>query len=134
IFLIPNFCDNEFFSPVNNEFFPRDPKQKVVITYTGAMGKVNALEKFVYLAKEAQDQAKDWQFVIMGKGDKEKDLKKLSKDLGLFNMKFYPFGNKCEVRKMLALTDVSYISFAHFPVLRTNSPNKFFDSLSMGKA
>src|SRR5690606_10213422 len=80
------------------------------------------------------DQSKDWQFVLMGKGDKEKDLKKLTKDLGLLNLKFYPFGNKSEVRKLLALTDVSYISFAHFPVLQTNSPNKFFDSLSMGKA
>lgn len=134
IYLIPNFCDNELFSPVNNELVQGYLKQKVVISYTGAMGKVNALEKFVFLAKEAQDQAKDWQFVIMGKGDKEKDLKKLSKDLGLFNLRFCPFGNKYEVRKMLALTTVSYISFAHFPVLRTNSPNKFFDSLSMGKA
>ena len=134
VFLVPNFCDIEFFSPANHKFFPEDLKQKVVISYTGAMGKVNALENFIYLAKEAQDQAKDWQFVLMGKGDKEKDLKKLSKDLGLLNLKFYPFGNKFEVRKMLALTAVSYISFAHFPVLRTNSPNKFFDSLSMGKA
>jgi glycosyltransferase involved in cell wall biosynthesis len=133
IFLIPNFCDNQFFLP-NDEFVSRDLKQKVVISYIGAMGKVNALEQFVYLAKEAQDQAKDWLFVIMGKGDKEKELKKLSKDLGILNLKFYPFGNKYEVRKMLALTAVSYISFAHFPVLRTNCPNKFFDSLSMGKA
>jgi len=134
LFLIPNFCDVAFFSPVIKEYYYEGLKGKAVISYTGAMGQVNALEKLIYLAKEAQDQSKDWQFILMGKGDKERDLKKLTRELGLINLKFYPFGNKSEVRKLLALTDVSYISFADFPILKTNSPNKFFDSLAMGKA
>jgi glycosyltransferase involved in cell wall biosynthesis len=27
---------------------------------------------------------------------------------------------------------MAFISFEHFPILRTNSPNKFFDALAMG--
>ncbi|WP_332911051.1 hypothetical protein [Algoriphagus boritolerans] len=35
---------------------------------------------------------------------------------------------------MLSLADFAWISFAHLPVLKTNSPNKFFDALAAGKA
>ncbi len=109
-------------------------KKCFTITYTGAMGKVNALQEFLYLAKEAQHQSKDWQFVLMGKGVKEEELKILSENLALRNVKFLSFGNKHQVRDLLAASDVAYISFDHFPVLRTNSPNKFFDALAMGLA
>lgn len=137
IFLIPNFCDIQFFSPLKKEPPNLDKlglKKCFTITYTGAMGKVNALQEFLYLAKEAQHQSKDWQFVLMGKGVKEEELKILSENLVLRNVKFLPFGNKHQVRDLLAASDVAYISFDHFPVLRTNSPNKFFDALAMGLA
>ena len=35
---------------------------------------------------------------------------------------------------ILSLADFAWISFAHFPVLKTNSPNKFFDALAAGTA
>lgn len=35
---------------------------------------------------------------------------------------------------LLDHADFSFISFEHLPVLRTNSPNKFFDAIAMGNA
>lgn len=54
-------------------------------------------------------------------------LKKLS------NIQFISHQNKEGVRRILNVTDATYVSFANIPVLRTNSPNKMFDSLASGK-
>lgn len=135
--LIPNFSDTTFFSPAKKDASTLNQwglKEKFTLSYTGALGKVNALHHFLFLAKEAQDQGKDWQFVIMGQGTKEKELKQLAQDLQLANVSFFPFGNKKQVRGLLSLTDMAYISFDKLPILRTNSPNKFFDALAAGKA
>ena len=135
--VIPNFSDTEFFSPVKKEagtLAKFGLKETFTIAYTGALGKVNALHDFLYLAKEAQDQLKDWQFVLMGEGAKEQELRLLAQELDLGNIRFFPFGSKVQVRELMSATDMAYISFDRLPVLRTNSPTKFFDALAMGKA
>ena len=48
-------------------------------------------------------------------------------------MHFIPFGPKHKVNEVLSLADFAWISFAALPVLKTNSPNKFFDALAAGK-
>ncbi len=135
--LIPNFADTAFFSPAEKEDLTLNRwglQRRFTLSYTGALGKVNALHHFLYLAKEAQGQGKDWQFVVMGQGAKEEELKQLAQELKLSNVSFFPFGNKERVRELLSLTDMAYISFDKLPVLRTNSPNKYFDALAAGKA
>jgi len=128
VFLIPNFADVEFFTP------SKKPKEgKFTISYAGAIGKVNALEEFIELALLAQQKARDWQFIMMGKGASLPDLVQKASALGLKNILFEPFGNKEKVKQVLQKSDMVYISFAHLPVLKTNSPNKFFDALAMGK-
>lgn len=135
--LISNFSDTQFFTPAKKDISATERmglKDRFTIAYTGALGRVNALDDFIYLAKEALDQTKDWQFVVMGKGAKEQELKQLAERLELANVCFFPFGDKMQVRKVLEASDMAYISFDQLPVLRTNSPNKFFDALAMGKA
>ena len=134
VFLIPNFADTSFFTPFTKQPMNIVSERKFTIAYTGAFGKANALHHFLYLAKEAREKSKDWRFVLMGKGGKEKELKALRLKLDLQNVEFLPFGNKEAVRDLLAVTDVAYISFDYFPVLRFNSPNKFFEAIAMGKA
>lgn len=127
VYLIPNFADIDFFTPqkkVNNKF---------TISYAGAIGKVNALDEFLDLAFQAKRNEKDWQFKIMGRGASLPELIKRAKNLRLNNLTFEPFGNKDNVKLLLQNSDMVYISFAHLPVLKTNSPNKFFDALAMGK-
>jgi len=128
VFLIPNFADLEFFTPSK-----KSDEGKFTICYVGAIGKVNALDEFVELAYLAQQKGRDWQFIMMGKGASFPDLVKKASALGLNNMLFEPFGNKEKVKEVLQGSDMVYISFAHQPVLKTNSPNKFFDALAMGK-
>lgn len=136
IALIPNFSDLAFFSPST-----KDPqvlqslalKNEFTIAYTGAIGKVNAVKGLLDLAKISLEKGRKYQFVCMGKGSHEKDLKLHSQKMGLTNFHFLPYGNKDQVKKLLSVSDVAYISFDQLPVLKTNSPNKFFDAIAAGK-
>ncbi|MFC4870077.1 glycosyltransferase family 4 protein [Negadavirga shengliensis] len=134
IAVIPNFADMDFFQSelANPDVLELQP-EKLTIAYTGAVGKVNGLESYLQLAAEAQKLGKPWQFVLMGKGAELSSLKKRSKQLGLLNFHFLSYGDKNAVRDLLAFSDLVYISFQDLPVLRTSSPNKFFDALAMGK-
>ncbi len=85
------------------------------------------------LAKKAQEKGRDYQFAVMGKGAKSEDLLRKAKNLGLHNFFYFPFGSKEEVRQLLSVSDLAMVTFAHLPVLKTNSPNKFFDALAAGK-
>ena len=131
--LIPNFSDTVFFSPAKKDISTLNQwglKERFTLSYTGALGTVNALHNFLFLAKQAQNQLKDWQFLIMGQGAKEGELKQLSQNLKLVNVRFFPFGNKEQVRNLLSITDMAYISLDNLPVLRTNSPSKFCNALA----
>jgi len=137
ISLIPNFSDPEIFFPKKKEknLLRRYALQEeLTIAYTGALGQVNAVEELLELAELAQLKGKNWQFLIMGEGSEEFNLKQRVKERGLEKVKFLPFGSKRQVNEVLSLADFAWISFAHFPILKTNSPNKFFDALATGKA
>ncbi len=137
ISLIPNFSDLESFYPQK-----KDPKllakygleECLTIAYTGAIGQVNAVEELLDLAELSGRKGKNWQFLIMGEGSHAQALRKSAEERGLDWVKFLPFGPKKRVNEVLGLADFAWISFAHFPVLKTNSPNKFFDALAAGKA
>lgn len=136
VHLIPNFADTVFFHPTEKKesFLQKFGLQpKFTIAYAGAIGQVNAVEEMLVLAKMAKDKGKNYQFAVMGKGAKSEDLLQKAKNLGLDNFFYYPFGSKEEVRQLLAVSDMAMVTFAHLPVLKTNSPNKFFDALAAGK-
>lgn len=136
IHLIPNFSDLD-------RFFPMQKSERLLqkfgltdgltIAYTGALGQVNAVNELLDLAEKAQDKGKSWQFVIMGQGSNEPQLRQIAIQKSLSNVYFIPFGSKEKVNEVLSLADFAWISFAHLPVLKTNSPNKFFDALAAGK-
>lgn len=137
IHIIPNFSDISAFSPAPKDLvFLEKVKLRNVFTiaYTGAIGQVNAVEEILELARISQEEGKDFQFVVMGKGVKLSSLLQKAEDLGLKNFFYFPFGSKEEVGKILNAADMAFISFDHLPVLKTNSPNKFFDALAAGKA
>lgn len=135
--LIPNFSDLDcFFPQEKNENLLRKYRlnTSLTIAYTGALGQVNAVEELLELADKAQNRQKSWQFLIMGAGSHEGKLREIAAQKNLKNIKFIPFGSKEKVNEVLSLADFAWISFAHLPVLKTNSPNKFFDGLAAGKA
>jgi glycosyltransferase involved in cell wall biosynthesis len=136
ITLIPNFSDPDFFDPsilVGQDPLGVNVTDQVIITYAGAVGPVNGLEAFLQLAKVAKERGGNYQFVLMGKGASLSDIVREKARLELDNLVLMPFGNKYEVRNLLAISDFVYLSFLPHPVLSTSSPNKFFDALAMGK-
>jgi len=137
IALIPNFSDlGTFFPKEKNQLLAAQIGLKggLTIAYTGALGQVNAVEELLDLAEMAQKHQKNWNFLIMGAGSHAEKLKEIAQARVLNNVQFIPFGSKNEVNDILSLADLAWISFAHLPVLKTNSPNKFFDALAAGKA
>ena len=135
--LIPNFSDSDTFFPKERNLGRQRQlgiSPGLTIAYTGALGLVNAVEELLDLAELAQRRGKNWNFLIMGEGSHKQKLVDLSRSKLLRNVRFIPFGSKAEVNDILSLADFAWISFAHFPVLKTNSPNKFFDALAAGTA
>jgi len=104
-----------------------------VISYFGAIGKVNALEYFLDIAKASADADLKVKFFMIGKGAMSNLLREKAKNMDLKNMEFIPHMNKYDLKEYLTITDAAYISFANFPVMEHNSPNKFFDAIASGK-
>ncbi|WP_296703250.1 glycosyltransferase family 4 protein, partial [Algoriphagus sp.] len=137
VHLVPNFSDLQTFYPQEkdaNVLQKYNLSSDLTISYTGALGKVNAVNELLEVANLAQRKGKKWQFLVMGKGSAESELKKYAEEKELMNLKFIPFGSKEHVNEVLSISDFAWISFAHLPVLKTNSPNKFFDAIAAGKA
>lgn len=137
IYLLPNISDCDFFHPeAKDESLERrfGVKNKFVVTYFGAIGKVNHLEYMIEVMQECQKaNLHDIHFLIAGKGSESDRIKSLARNLGLNNVSFLGFMNKQGLKELLNVTDAAYISFADKPILETNSPNKFFDAIASGK-
>lgn len=135
--IIPNFADTEIFKKEEKSdalLQKYGLQNSLTITYSGAIGQVNAVEEILDLAELAQTKDLPFQFVVMGKGSKLPDLLEKARKLKLKNFHHIPFGSKKAVAEVLNQSDVAFISFDHLPVLKTNSPNKFFDAIATGKA
>jgi glycosyltransferase involved in cell wall biosynthesis len=133
--LIPNMADCDFFERVMHKdedlVLQYGVKDKFVVSYFGAVGPVNDLMSLIKCAELCTDLP--IRFLIMGEGVSLLPTKKYVSDKSLKNIFFIPYGSKQEVRDVLNVTDACYVSFLHKSVLRTNSPNKFFDAIASGK-
>lgn len=136
--LIPNMSKkDEFFQRPKNasiaKSFNLDLKKFHAIHF-GTMGIANGLgyiiDAAVYLKKQGIGNI---DFVFMGGGRNEKELKKACGENGLTNVKFLGKHRMDIVSEIVNICDCSIVTFADIPILYTNSPNKLFDSLSAGK-
>ncbi|OEK06966.1 glycosyltransferase family 4 protein [Roseivirga misakiensis] len=136
VYMIPNMADCEFFK---NEI--KDPKlikfyhaeKPFVVTYLGSIGTTNHLEFLLDIASCTKENSLNVDYKIVGQGSQLGHIKSLAYQKGLDNIEFIGHQDKEGVRRILNITDATYVSFADLPVLATNSPNKFFDSLASGK-
>lgn len=133
--LIPNVADCDFFERVEEKdedlVLQYGVKNKFVVSYFGAVGPVNDLMSLIKCAELSMHLP--IRFLIMGEGSNLKDIKDYVAKNQLKNIFFIPYGTKEDVRDVMNVTDACYVSFLHKPVLRTNSPNKFFDAIASGK-
>jgi glycosyltransferase involved in cell wall biosynthesis len=137
IYLCPNFSDCAFFEKAGRKNTALMEKHRIgnafVISYFGAIGKINALEYFLDLVKVAEDHKMDIRFFIIGEGAKLSHLRRLMEDRNLKSIEFLPHMDKYRLKEYLSICDATYISFINNPVMNLNSPNKFFDALASGK-
>ena len=98
------------------------------------MGRANGLEYIIEAAKYVKDKGnKDINFIFMGEGATEPILKQKVEEYGLYNVQFFGSHNMKTVIEVVNCCDASITTFKNLPILKTNSPNKLFDSLSAGK-
>jgi glycosyltransferase involved in cell wall biosynthesis len=137
IVLIPNIADIGHFRPGLSapEFRERHGLDgKFVAIYAGAMGITNGLDQLVDAAAVLQNRGEERVVIAAaGNGTERERLERKSAELGLRTMVFLPDIPRDEIPKVVGSADATITAFAPNPLLETNSPNKFFDSLSAGK-
>ena len=128
-----------------DKFFPHEPNMEITkqfgvdlakfnVIHFGSMGRANGLKYIIDAAKVLQDRGiDDVNFIFMGGGATEPKLKKMVEEQGLKNVQFLGSHPMDTLAEVVNLCDASITSFLNLPILRTNSPNKLFDSLSAGK-
>ena len=126
-------------------YYPHEPNMLIAqqfgidiskfnVIHFGSMGRANGLDYMIDAARILQEWGiKDVNFVMMGGGATEPHLKKRVQELRLKNIQFLGYHPMAVVSEVVNLCDISITTFLNLPILKTNSPNKLFDSLSAGK-
>ena len=133
--IIPNMAKPDIFYPRNKkksiitEFRLND--DQINIIYFGAIGKSNGLIEFVKLFKKIK--SKRFRLIIVGNGSDKENLKEYVLKENLINVNIFESYPMNKISDLVNCCDISLCCFADIPILYTNSPNKFFDSLSAGK-
>jgi glycosyltransferase involved in cell wall biosynthesis len=136
IAVIPNSCDIDVFRPETDGSAVRQRRgwgDKLILLHTGAMGKVNGL-KFVIEAAEKLKDNNDIIFVLIGDGSQKSFLQSEVGKFSLANVEILSSVPKRELSKYYAAADAGLAIIGNYPIIEHNSANKFFDSLSAGKA
>jgi len=137
VLLIPNMADCRFFSTSAKNTYHElqfGVSDKFVVTYYGAIGKVNQLQNLLDAAEACQQKMlHEVVFLVVGTGSELENIRQQATKRKLRNLQFIPFQNKYGLLSVLNVTDAAYISFASLPVLQHCSPNKLFDALAAGK-
>jgi glycosyltransferase involved in cell wall biosynthesis len=137
VVMIPNMSDCNFFMMEEKSGVLLSKynisNDKFVISYTGSLGKANRLDFFLEIAQESAKNNLALSFIIAGEGSEGENLMSKAILLQLNNVIFIDLSRKKVVKEILNISDATYISFDTKPILETNSPNKFFDSLAAGK-
>ena len=126
-------------------FYPHEPNMEVVkrfdldlnkfnVIHFGSMGKANGLEYIIEAANILHKKGdSSVNFVFMGDGATQPKIKRLAEEYGLNNVAFLGNHPLAVVSEVVNCCDLSITTFLPLPILKTNSPNKLFDSLSAGK-
>ena len=141
ITVIPNGSDIELFN-INSKSDIRFidqidwiNKDRDIIIYTGAIGKINGLSYMAFMAEEMIKLNPNVLFCIIGDGVEKDKVNLLAKKLGIMNNNFYmvPKMSKKKLPQILSISTVLTSFVINEKILWNNSANKFFDALAAGK-
>jgi glycosyltransferase involved in cell wall biosynthesis len=134
--MIPNMAKKDEFWPrkKNTEFEIKLglKTNSFKIIHFGSLGLANGANTIIESAKLLKEDD-SFEFLFVGGGSTEEYLKDECSKNELNNVKFLGSFSMKDTSEIVNFSDVSIVSFKDIPILYTNSPNKFFDSLSAGK-
>jgi glycosyltransferase involved in cell wall biosynthesis len=135
--VIPNAADLDLFHP---QIDGTEMRARLGLTgqfafaYFGTMGLANGLGFVLDAAMELKRRrVENIVFILHGDGMERWHLEARAKSEGLNNVIFSGPTPKHLIAELVAAVDVCMTIFKNVPVLRTCSPNKFFDALAAGK-
>ncbi|WP_078392862.1 glycosyltransferase family 4 protein [Shouchella patagoniensis] len=136
--MISNSCDLEMFDETDMEL-PKEigellSTDQLIAVHPGTMGEANGLNYIVDAAEILKNNGtKDVVILLTGDGSNRPILEGLCKHKDISNIIFTGNIPKKFMPSFLSKVDITITSFKDIPILATNSPNKFFDSLAAGK-
>jgi glycosyltransferase involved in cell wall biosynthesis len=102
---------------------------KHLILYGGSFGRANDVPTLLATAERLAHRS-DFHFVFMGLGFGQTNVEQAASKLS--NVTLLPPQPRHQMFAWFKMADVSLVTFLDLPVLATNSPAKFFDSLGAG--
>lgn len=136
ISIIPNMSKiDQFFPRLKNKEFAEKiglNNNTFKVVHFGSLGLANGADTIIESAKLLKNDD-SIEFVFIGGGSTEYQLKERCKEFELNNVLFLGRFSMKDTSEIVNICDVSIVSFSDIPILYTNSPNKLFDSLSAAK-
>ncbi len=134
--MIPNMSKiDQFFPRLKNKEFAEIiglNNNTFKVVHFGSLGLANGADTIIESAKLLKNDD-SIEFVFIGGGSTEYQLKERCKEYELNNVLFLGRFSMKDTSEIVNICDVSIVSFSDIPILYTNSPNKLFDSLSAAK-
>jgi len=130
--MISNFSNCKLSREVlsREEVLPQVPSEnKLTVCYSGALGFVNNMPLLEFVIHTI-GSLEDVELFISGTGKYQEKINKVCEKYK--NCKYVGHLDKRTNYQLLTFADVSLTTFLDYPVLETNSPNKFFDGLACG--
>lgn len=107
--------------------------EEFLVLYAGTVGQANGLSFLVEVANQVQALGENAiRFVVLGSGNRREEVMHLANEKSVSNMLFLETVPKTRVRHYFDAADVGTVIFAPYPILETNSANKFYDYLASG--
>ena len=118
---------------IGEKIFPDLVYDKFIVLYAGIISKVTRIENFVYAANKLKDDVKDIVIIIVGNGERRKQLEKIKSHHKIENLFFIPFQPGEIVPYIIAAADVCVVSLSSEFIYDATVPTKFFDYLACNK-
>lgn len=136
--MIPNMAkiDEFFLRDIKDETYKKYnlKKSSFKVIHFGAIGLANGVEYIIEAAKILDSHNENSiDFIFAGGGSQENKMVDLVNKYKLTNVYFLGKLKMIDISELVNACDCSIVSFANIPILKTNSPNKLFDSLSAQK-
>ena len=138
--VIPNSCDFDLFSVeagAGQAFREAHDwlKNRPLVVYTGALGRVNGVAYLARVAAAARSRMPELRFLVVGDGCEEAIVREAAQALGVWEQNFFmlPPVAKRDVPAILSAADIATSVTIDAPALWANSANKVFDALAAGR-